>query len=890
METAAQIPGGLAFLDGHVIKTLTPAAGGRWIPGDLGADVGNTPLSEVRQGRDQVWVSTQAYGIFHFQWDDRAPGRPALSLVQHFRLGLDLPEAMAHAVLTTLGESVYALSPEGIWAFVPERGRFEAVASLDGFAGIAADSEQDRTTAFWVVQRVAAGTAAAPGLIRVTGRKNPADVGVEFLDAPGLDDAGRISALGIARSGAAQTVWIGGSQALLRIDPHRLQAAPPPTHTLIRRVTKNDADIASLVPAGRVAFDPDTERLVFEFSSAAAADGDAVAYETRLSPVDADWLASQHERRRTFTGMAPGGYRFQVRTVDRFGRPGEPSNYSFTIIAPWFERPPAIASYVLAAMLLILLFVRWRIKALHGQTERLNQIVADRTRELALANAAKNEFLETISHEIRNPLNGIVGLAEMLKDAPLRPEERTVARSLRACAESLSRVFEEVLGFSKLEYGYVAVEQKAFALGPLLEDVAALFAIQARLLGSKITVELPPDFGDGFLGDEAKLKTIVTNFVGNSLKYAPGSAIEIAAAVKSSGVAPDDPVDLSIHVSDHGPGIPEEEQKLIFHKFVRGAGAKRSGASGTGLGLATCRVLAEVLGGKVAVASKPGQGAAFSVSLPLKRALPPDVVPATEPVSPRTGERALIIEDQDYNQIVLKGLAKKLGYDSDAATRSEEAMAMADLRKYQVVFLDWELPGPNGGEVARLLRRHPNTRDSIIIATTAHDSEEIREKCRDAGMDAFALKPYNAAGMQAMLAESQARRRGAPMPPTVGGAAVRNPPGIDLHAFGLFAAGDPTRAGTALNVYLETLDREIANLGLAVRATDVAAIGQLTHHIRSYASLVGDTELNDAARLLREKSGDAAPEELPAAYALVVARGEALKSKLLTVKTPNEGG
>ena len=473
---------------------------------------------------------------------------------------------------------------------------------------------------------------------------------------------------------------------------------------------------------------------------------------------------------------------------------------------------------------------------------------------MALANAAKNEFLESISHEIRNPLNGVIGLTEMLQNSPLRPEERELSHSLSACASSLSRVFEDVLSLSKLEYGYVSVERKPFALSHLLDEVVALFAVQTKRQGNSLRIGWPEGFVDGFLGDESKLKTIVTNFIGNALKYAPGTLIEVEVRVSPDTDDSEGRHRVSIEVSDHGPGISEEEQRVLFRKFVRGAEAKTSGATGTGLGLATCRVLAELLGGKVSVSSSPGKGATFSVSVPFTRGAIPSRPAALEAIAAETGERALIVEDQDYNQIILKGLAEKLGYTADVALRSEAALALAESHRYAVVFLDWELPGQNGGEVARSLRQRANTRNAVIIATTAHDSEEIRGKCRDAGMDEFALKPYSVSGMRNLLVAAQARRAGRSKP----GAAVKcDDPGPDSEiqpdAFRLFAAGDPARADEAMNLYLQILEREIADLGHAVEARDMVAIGKTTHRIRSHASLVGDKALNDAARILRER-------------------------------------
>ena len=201
-----------------------------------------------------------------------------------------------------------------------------------------------------------------------------------------------------------------------------------------------------------------------------------------------------------------------ARRVDRFGRLEEPIRYPFVVIAPWYARWPVVAAYAVALALAGTGVFRWRLRLLRRQTERLDRLVAQRTRELDLSNTAKSEFLENISHEIRNPLNGILGLVNMLEPDRLNADDRKIASSLKATADHLRRVSEDVLGFSKLEFGYVTVEARPFALRRALAEVAALHEDAARLNGNSVTLPFPPGTDDGFVGDEAKIRTIAGNF------------------------------------------------------------------------------------------------------------------------------------------------------------------------------------------------------------------------------------------------------------------------------------------------------------------------------------------------------------------------------------------
>ena len=209
---------------------------------------------------------------------------------------------------------------------------------MNAYAGIAtADSDPSATT-YWIVRRRDEGAAASPALVRVRSLEKDRAIATEFLSVPGLESAGQVSTLSVTASGKEPTLWIGGSRALLRVDAARLVPVPLPEATLMRRVEKNGSKLAPLAPGAQVVFDPDTERLQFEFSSTEAADGRPIAYRSRLLPVDSDWSPAQRDPRRSFTGLAAGSYIFEVRAVDHLGRAGQPATYPFILLAPWYRR------------------------------------------------------------------------------------------------------------------------------------------------------------------------------------------------------------------------------------------------------------------------------------------------------------------------------------------------------------------------------------------------------------------------------------------------------------------------------------------------------------------------------------------------------------------------
>jgi len=867
---APSLPDDPLLLENYQLKLLYPSSHGGWASRDLGLNVGDTPLSVLSDDAGGLWVSTIANGIFHFGKGEGNTDPPDLRSVQHFQIGVNLPKQAIRSVLTKLGGRVFAFTQTAILEARSELGDFVPVEGMADFVGIAGTSASNPEAGYWLLRRKTdAGLLEAPALVKVEAKDGSKEITWTPMEAPGLDHAGQIG--GIYSTSKGKTLWLAGSDALLRVDSSKLQpAGSPPTARLIRILL----DGTSIANGGaELKLSPESKRIRFQLSSDDGVDGEAVFFQSKLGGLGSEWSVPQREPSFEYTGLRSGRYSFEARALDRFGRTGPIASFSFILPAPWYQTWQALTAYASVILLLVAGSFRWRDARLRKQNVRLNQLIDERTRELALANSAKNEFLENISHEIRNPLNGIGGLVEMLRDANLPPEERRLAKSLRACADTLTQVFEEVLGFSKLEYGYVELESSVFSLTNLIHEVEELFTVQAKQQKSSISVEIASleDASDGFRGDARKIKSIVGNFVSNALKYAPGSPVDISVECKdiskpTHADGKEEWCQIRFSVTDRGQGLSAEEQALIFRKFVRGANAKESGIAGTGLGLATCRMLAKLMDGDVGVVSPPKgkrHGAAFWLEIPLPRASLPKQSDKPETTSAvGLGQRALIVEDQEYNQIVLRGISKKIGFEADVAGDASEALRLVDTHSYEVVFLDWELPGMKGGELAQRLRRHPNGHLSIIVATTAHDSDEIRGRCRESGMDGFVLKPFDAAKMRAAVAEATARKGDRPSLPTWFEIDSKANGGSDLtlNAFSDFASGDPSRTEKAVDLYLSTLDQEMAGLARAVAEGNAELVASCAHRVRSHAGLVNGRALNEAAGCLQNaaKSGNSA--------------------------------
>ena len=400
-----------------------------------------------------------------------------------------------------------------------------------------------------------------------------------------------------------------------------------------------------------------------------AAYGEPIFFQTQLEGVDPDWTAPSRESKREFAGLGPGSYVFHVRAVDAFGRPGAAITSTFFLPSPWYLKKPAILGFAALALLALVTVVRLRTRQMFRRNERLERLIEERTRELAMSNRDKTDFLSNISHEIRNPLNGIVGLVAMLRESAAGDQERELARSIAACARTLSKVFDEVLNFSKLENGQVPLRKREFAVDRLLDEVVRVFESTAAQRGNRLVLSIAEGTDRPLRGDDEKIKTIVSNFVSNALKYAPGTPVEIEASLE---VGTKGNATLHVQVTDHGRGVPRQEQELVFRKFVRGTSADIEREPGAGLGLATCKAFAELMNGGVGIESparESNEGATFYLHVPVEQGVksaeeaPPHLEGLESPawVGSETG-RALIVEDQEYNQIVLRRVTGAAGF------------------------------------------------------------------------------------------------------------------------------------------------------------------------------------------------------------------------------------
>ena len=438
----------------------------------------------------------------------------------------------------------------------------------------------------------------------------------------------------------------------------------------------------------------------------------------------------------------------------------------------WF-----IACSVLASGLVIIGAVNVRTARLRAQERRLLAMVDTRTRELqeeiaertraeqALVEAReaaiqasrlKSEFLANMSHEIRTPMNGIIGMTALALDYPLPAEAREYLQIVQSSADGLLHVINDILNFAKIEAGRLDLVSEDFDLGELVDGLVTLLGSQAADKGLALRGELLPDVPPRLVGDSQRLRQVLTNLVGNGLKFTDQGEIRIEVR-RADSSDPARPVGLRFTVTDTGIGIAETDLARIFEAFtqVDGSAARRFG--GTGLGLTISSQLVRLMGGRLEVSSVVGQGSAFSFVLPFCVAAAPSLQPARSPFAPAINQplAVLLAEDGRVNQVLVRRLLEKAGHTVTVVETGAQAVEAVARTQYDIVLMDIQMPGMDGIEATICIRaREASGRRRVpVIALTAHAMEGDRERCLAAGMDGYISKPIRPDALFASLAE-----------------------------------------------------------------------------------------------------------------------------------------
>ena len=732
--------------------------GGGWRDEGLVPGLAEEVRTIVETADGAVWFGTPTRGVFRVTFAETRDGSRGQATVRRYFKTDGLPEDMGWTGVLPWHDGADVI-------FATQAGLFRHDAAADRFLRVTDYGERLGNGTFIIGQLA----EDAAGGLWVSGRSRQgvwldqelgrAERGGRWEPLPGriADKLGELTGIlpEIGPDGAG-VVWIFGSEGLARVvtAPRGKRAADgggPAFGTHLRRAFTTNGPLEPLAPGGGGALPWARNSVRFEFAADTFRYGADVRYQTRLDGLPpGGWSEFSTRTGVDYTNLPAGSYTFHVRGRDADGHLGREAVFAWRVLPPWSRTLWAWAGYGLLGALLVVALVRGRLVALRRANARLEARVARQTGELIrardtaeAANRAKSSFLANMSHELRTPLNAVLGYTQiLLKDAALTAKNRERLGVVARSGEHLLGMINEVLDLSKIEAGTVALEPADFLLVPLLDSAAEAFRPRAAEKRIAFTLRRDADLPAAVHGDEGKLRQVLCNLLGNAVKFTARGAVELRVARAGADR-------LSFEVRDTGIGIPAGELADIFLSFHQAAGSGHA-AEGTGLGLAISQRLVALLGGELRVESRLGVGSRFWFEIPLREAAgaaPAPVRPAALPGAAVTGyhgprRRLLVVDDDATNRHVLRELLTPLGFEVEECVGGDECLARcARAPRPDAVLLDLRMPGKDGFDAARALRRRPEGAGLKIIAVSASVFASDRQQALDAGCDDFLSKP-----------------------------------------------------------------------------------------------------------------------------------------------------
>jgi signal transduction histidine kinase/ligand-binding sensor domain-containing protein/CheY-like chemotaxis protein len=578
-------------------------------------------------------------------------------------------------------------------------------------------------------------------------------------------------------SEADGSVWVGTLRGFSRYRPSGQMKSPPPPPMRVLSLRFGDKPASPPEGFAKVPFSDRDVAIAFTGLTFLH---ENIRFRYRLTGKSDRWIETT-QRDVHFPDVAAGTYRFEVTARHPNGQWNPvPASVSFRIVPPWYATWWFRLLFGGCVVGAVISTVYTRARRARLEHQRLERAVTERTAELrdqkevverqnreieSLLDRAremsrlKSEFLANMSHEIRTPMNGILGMTQLALQTKLDTEQRDYVATINEAAQSLLVIINDILDFSKVEAGKMELAREPFRLESTVSSAVAVLGWKAQEKRLTLGFEIEPGIPEVVAGDEGRLRQILLNLIGNSIKFTEHG--EVGLSVRR---CPGPEVTLQFTVRDTGIGVPAEFQERIFDSFTQADGSTRR-KGGTGLGLAICSKFVELMGGRIWLESEPGKGSRFHFTARFEPVADPRRLPNPVPL-PRMPDQAagaalriLLAEDNPINQKLAKRAIEKMGHSVHVASNGLLAAEEAARQTFDLILMDLQMPEMDGFESAATIRKaeSPLGRHTPIVAMTAHAMQGDRENCLLSGFDDYISKPVDLQVLARTIEQSRTR-------------------------------------------------------------------------------------------------------------------------------------